>query len=250
MRTKSFFVSLAALLFCTLSLRAALLQVFAAASLMDALNEIAPAYERASGDKLLFNFGGSNALARQIREGAPADVFISADESKMDSLQEAGLLRDATRQSLLSNTLAVVVGAESTLRIDSVRALAEPALKRLALADTRAVPAGVYAKEYLEKVGIWETIKDRVIPTENVRAALAAVAAGNADAGIVYKTDALLSKSVRVAYEVPVEEGPEISYSVAVVKESRNPGAAKRFLDYLTSEPGLAIFGEYGFIIK
>ena len=238
-------VSLAALLLCTLSLRAARLQVFAAASLTDALNEIAPAYERANGDKLLFNFAGSNTLARQIQEGAPADVFISADEAKMD----AGLLLDATRRSLLSNTLAVVVGAESALKIDSVWTLAEPAVKRFALADTRAAPAGVYAKEYLEKIGIWNMVKDRVIPTENVRAALAAVESGNADAGIVYKTDTVFSESVKIVYELPAKEGPEISYPVTVIK-SKNPNAAKKFLDYLKSEPAWTIFRKHGFIIR
>jgi molybdate transport system substrate-binding protein len=241
---------LTGLFLCTLRLHAEQLQVFAAASLTDALSEIAPAYERANGDRLLFNFAASNALARQIKEGAPADVFISADEAKMDGLQEAGLLLDARRRSLLSNTLAVVVGAESTLKIDSVRTLAEPAIKRLALADTRAVPAGVYAKEYLEKIGIWELVKDRVVPTGNVRAALAAVESGNAEAGIVYKTDAVASESVKIVYEVPVKEGPQISYPIAVVKESRNPKAAKRFLDYLTSEPARTIFLKHGFIIR
>jgi molybdate transport system substrate-binding protein len=240
---------LAAFLLGALSSPAAQLQVFAAASLTDALQEIAPAYERANADDLLFNFAGSNALARQIQEGAPADIFISADEAKMDGLQEAGLLLDATRQGLLSNTLAVVVAVESALKIDSVRKLAEPAVKRLALADTRGVPAGVYAREYLEKIGIWDTIKDRVIPTENVRAALAAVESGNADAGIVYRTDAAFSKSVKIAYEVPADEGPEISYPMAVLKDSRHPNAAKKFLDYLRSEPARRIFRKHGFII-
>ena len=249
MRTRAllFFLAPAS---CIPSVRAEQLQVFAAASLTDALTEIAPAYEAASGEKLRFNFGASSALARQIQEGAPADLFISADEAKMDSLQKAGMILDDTRQSLLSNALVVVVEAGSPLKLDSAQALVQPAVKRIALADTKGVPAGVYAKQYLEKIGVWETVKDRVVPTENVRAALAAVEAGNAEAGIVYKTDAAISKAVKIACEVPAGEGPDISYPFAVAKESGNPEAARKFLEYLKSEAALAIFRKYGFIIR
>ena len=249
MKTRTVLLALA-LANCILSLRAEPLQVFAAASLTDALKEIAPAYEAASGERLQFNFAGSNALARQIQEGAPADVFISADEAKMDSLQKAEKILDGTRQSLLSNTLAIVIEAGSPLKLDSARALAQPGVKRIALADTKGVPAGIYAKQYLEKIGVWEAVKDRVVPTENVRAALAAVESGNAEAGIVYKTDAGISKAVKVAYEVPAKEAPDISYPFAVVKESKNPEAARKFLDYLNSEAALSIFKKYGFIIR
>ena len=250
MKTRSVVFALVASVICALPVRAEELQVFAAASLTDALKEIALAYEEASGQKLQFNFAGSNALSRQIQEGAPADVFISADEAKMDSLQKAGMILDGTRHSLLSNTLAVVVEADSPLKLDSARALAQPAVKRIALADTKGVPPGIYSKEYLEKMGVWDAVKDRVVPTENVRAALAAVESGNAEAGIIYKTDAAISKAVKIAYEVPAEEGPDISYPFAVVKESKNPEAAKKFLDYLKSEPVLATFRKHGFIIR
>ena len=249
-RAKSFVSALLVLLgSCLLTAHAADLQVFAAASLTDALKEIAPAYEAASGDKLQFNLAGSNALARQIQEGAPADVFLSADEAKMDALEKAGLLVDSSRSSLLSNSLVVVVAADSSLQITAAKDLAGASIKRLALADTKGVPAGVYAKDYLEKSGVWEAVKDRVVPTENVRAALAAVESGNAEAGIVYKTDALISKQVKVAYEVPVNEGPKISYPVAVIKASKNSAGAEKFLSYLKSEPALAVFRKYGFIV-
>lgn len=231
----------------TFTLKAGELQVFAAASLTDALKELAPSYEAASGNKLQFNFAGSNTLARQIQEGAPADVFISADDAKMDALQKAGLILDDSRRSLLSNTLVIVIGVKSTLRIDAPQELTQPAIKRLALADPKGVPAGVYAQQYLEKIGLWDALKDRVVPTENVRAALAAVEAGNADAGIVYKTDAGISKQVKVAYAVPRAEGPAISYPVAVVKESRDSAAALDFLKYLQSEAAGTVFEKYGF---
>lgn len=224
--------------------------VFAPASLRNALDEANNLFLFENGSGVKVSYGASSALAKQIESGAPADVFISADEAKMDALQKAGMILDGTRQSLLSNTLAVVVEADSPLKLDSARALAQRAVKRIALADTKGVPAGIYAKEYLEKIGVWKEVKDRVVPTENVRAALAAVESGNVEAAIVYKTDAAISKAVKVACEVPAKEGPDISYSFAVVKESKNPEAAKKFLDYLKSEPALAIFRKYGFIIR
>ena len=221
--------------------------VFAAASLTDALKEMAPAYEKASGDRLVFNFGASSMLARQIREGAPADVFLSADEAQMDGLEKAGLLVPGSRRSLLSNTLVIVVAADSGPKITAPADL--ESVKTLALAEPKIVPAGVYAKQYLEKLGLWGALETKVIPTENVRACLAAVESGNADAGIVYRTDALISRKVRVAFDVPVEEGPRISYPVAIVRDSPHAGAAKRFAAYLVSDPARDVFVRYGFIV-
>ena len=227
--------------------RAEELHVFAAASLTDALKEIAPEYEKATGDKLVLNLGASSTLARQIQEGAPADLFLSADEEKMDGLEKRKLLLAGTRRSVLSNTLAVVVPSDSTLRISGPADLAS--VRALALAEPQTVPAGIYAKEYLKRKGLWSRVIDRVIPTENVRAALAAVESGNADAGIVYKTDAGISKKVKIAYEVPRAEAPEISYPFAVLADSKRQEAARRLLDWLTSPPALAVFRKYGFLI-
>ncbi|MFZ0709383.1 MAG: molybdate ABC transporter substrate-binding protein [Terrimicrobiaceae bacterium] len=226
------------------------INVFAAASLTDAMKELGGTYEAQSGDKLVFNFAGSNALARQIKEGAPADVFFSADEAQMSGLEKAGLIADGSRESVLSNTLVVVAPKESAITSLTPEDLARPQIKRLALADTKTVPAGVYSKEYLEKLGLWKEVEPKVLPTENVRAALAAVESGNVDAGIVYKTDASISKNVKVVFEVPASEGPKISYPVGVVRESKNPEAARKFLDYLKSERALTVFGKYGFIIQ
>jgi molybdate transport system substrate-binding protein len=230
--------------------RAAEIQVFAAASLTDAMVEVATAYRAVSADTVRFNFAASNALARQIQEGAPADVFVSADKLKMNSLENAGLLLEGTRRSLLGNTLVIVVGSSSPLVIASVKSLEQPSVRRIALADPRSVPAGIYAKEYLEKSGVWESVKDRVIPTDNVRAALAVVQSGDVDAGIVYHTDAAISNTVRVAYQVPLADGPEISYPAAVVKNSDHPQAALAFLEFLASEPALAIFKKHGFLVR
>ncbi len=231
-----------------LPLRAEDVNVFAAASLTDALKEIAPAYAKTSGDKLAFNLGASSMLARLIREGAPADLFFSADEAQMDGLERAGLLLPGTRRPLLSNTLVVVVASEGGPKIASPRDLAS--VHALALAEPKSVPAGVYAKQYLAKLGLWGALSARVIPTENVRACLAAVEAGNADAGIVYRTDALISKKVRIAWSVPAAEGPDISYPVAIPRDAPHAAAAKRFAVYLESEPARAIFVRYGFLVR
>jgi molybdate transport system substrate-binding protein len=237
------------LLLCLLAIpaSAAELQVYAAASLTDALKEIAPEYEKATGDKLVLNLGASNMLARQIQEGAPADLFLSADEAKMDGLEKRKLLLSGTRKSVLSNTLVVVVPVDSSLKVAGPVDLV--AVRALALAEPQTVPAGIYAKEYLKSKGLWSKVIDRVIPTENVRAALAAVEAGNADAGIVYKTDAGISKRVKIAYEVPRAESPKISYPFAVLAASERKEAARKLLDYLHSPPALAVFRKYGFLI-
>ena len=243
-------VSIALVALLTTALRAAEVSVFAAPSLTDAMKELASAYESESGDKLVFNFAGSNALARQIKEGAPADVFFSADEAQMGGLEKAGLIAEGSRKSVLSNSLVFVAPKDSAITSLTPQDLTQPTIKRLALADTKTVPAGVYSKAYLEKLGLWKEVEPKVIPTENVRAALAAVESGNVDAGIVYKTDASISKAVKVVFEVPAKEGPDISYPIAVIKESKNPEAAQKFLDYLKSEPALTVFRKYGFIIQ
>ena len=224
------------------------LTVHAAASLTDAVKEIAADYERQGSEKLRLNFDASSILARQIEEGAPADVFLSADEAKMDELQRKNLLAPGTRRSLLRNTLAIVVPAESKLALTSARDLVhERAINKIAIAQPTSVPAGIYAKEYLVKLGLWDQLAAKMVPTQNVRAALAAVASGNVEVGLVYKTDALISREVKIACEIAAAEGPKISYSVAAIAGSTDLASAKKFLSYLESEPALAVFRRYGF---
>ena len=229
---------------------AAEVSVFAAASLTDALKQIAANYERQSGDKIIFNLGASSTLARQIEAGAPVDIFFSADEAKMDGLAKKGLIDNSTRKSRLGNSLVVVVASDSMLKIDSAYALTNSAVQKLALAEPKSVPAGMYAKQWLEKFQLWPAIEPKVVPVENVRAALAAVESGNVEAGVVYKTDAAISKKVKVVYEVPPKDAPEISYPIALVKESKQPGAAKKFLNYLDSREAGDIFKQFGFIVR
>lgn len=223
--------------------------VSAAASLTDALQEIVRSYEAGSPDRIVLNLGASSLLARQIEEGAPADLFLSADEAKMDSLAKKGLLLAGSRKSLLGNTLVVVVPLDSRLKIAGPKDLASSSIRALALAEPQTVPAGIYAQEYLQKIGLWRKVIDRVIPTENVRAALSSVEAGNADAGIVFRTDAEISKKVRVAYTVSAAEGPKISYPFAALAQTRHPEEARRFLAYLSSPPALEIFRRFGFLV-
>ncbi len=225
------------------------LRVAAAASLADVLEEINVGFTKESGIAVLLNLGASSALARQIEEGAPVDLFISADLAKMDTLAQKGLVATHTRENQLSNTLVVVVPSDSTLTISKGQDLAAPAFGKLALADPKAVPAGIYAKEWLTKLNVWEQIAPRVVATENVRAALAAVESGNVAAGIVYRTDAAISKKVKAIYEAPMEEAPKITYPMAALKAAAQPGAAKRYLEYLDSPSAQAIFVKHGFVV-
>jgi len=227
---------------------AAEIHVFAAASLTDVLKEITSTYEKSSGDKVVFNFAGSNFLARQIEAGAPADIFFSADEAQMDRLEKKNLVVTETRRNRLSNSLVIVVAADSGIRIGSANDLSKTEIKRIALADPAGVPAGIYAKAFLEKENLWQALSPKIVPTENVRGALAAVESGNVEAAIVYKTDAAISRKTKIAFEIPVGKTPPIHYPVALLKDSRQPDAAKKFINYLFSSDATALFQKYGFI--
>ena len=223
------------------------LLVSAAASLTDAMKEIGDRYEKQTGDKLMFNFGGSSLLARQIEEGVPADIFISADEMQMDRLERAGRLESGTRADLLTNTLVIVARKDSTLEIKGVPDLASSTVSRIALADPQSVPAGIYARQLLANAGVWERVQGKIVPTENVRAALAVVEAGNAEIGIVYTTDAAASGGTRVLLHVPADLSPKITYPVAVMANSAHSAAARRFLAFLKSSEAAEIFQLAGF---
>lgn len=226
------------------------IMVAGAASLSDALRELAAQHQQATGDTVRLNLAASSVLARQIKEGAPVDLFFSADEAKMNDLEHAGLIEPGTRESLLGNTLAIVVAAEHPAAVASVHDLAAPAIRRVAIAEPQTVPAGIYAREYLTKIGVWTAVSAKAVFTENVRAALAAVESGNAEAGIVYRTDALVSKRVRIAVEIPAGEGPRISYPVAVVTSGQNAAGARQFLARLKSPAGREVFRKFGFSLQ
>jgi molybdate transport system substrate-binding protein len=164
----------------------------------------------------------------------------------MDGLQAAGLVRIQDRVDVLSNVLVAVVPATSPTRLNSPRDL--PLVKSLALADPLAVPAGVYARTWLESIGLWDKIKEKVVPTLNVRAALSAVESENADAGIVYRTDAATSKRVKVAFEVPKDQGPAIVYPLAPLAASRKAATAELVRHLLSASAG-EVYGRHGFVV-
>jgi len=233
-----------------LHISAADLHVFAAASLTDAMQEIGAGFEKQTGIHVSPNFGASSLLARQIEEGAPADVFLSADEAKMDQLQKRGLIDPTSRKDLLGNSLVIVAPTDSSLTISTPADLLKPEIGKIALADPAAVPAGIYARQLLTHETLWEKLKTKVVPTENVRAALAAVEAGNAEAAFVYKTDAAISKRVRVVYAVPEKDSRAIRYPVAIVKETKSRAAAAQFIVYLQSAASTAVFERFGFVVR
>jgi molybdate transport system substrate-binding protein len=221
--------------------------VAAAASLTDALKEIGNSYPGNSRHKVNFTFGSSNMLARQIEEGAPADIFFSADVAQMDKLDKSGRLEPGARRDLLSNQLVIIVPSDSRLAITSPQDLLKPEVKRIALAEPSSVPAGVYSKKYLQDEKLWDKVERKVVPVLDVRATLASVESGNVDAGFVYKTDAAISRKGRVAYEVPIHRGPRITYPVAILQDSKKKTVTRDFMNYLLSPGGRKVFMKYGF---
>jgi molybdate transport system substrate-binding protein len=223
--------------------------VSAAASLTDVLKEIGTGYQAKSKHTVRFNFGPSSGLARQIEEGAPSDMFFSADVPQMEKLDKSGRLEPGTRKELLSNQLVIVVPADSKLAISSPRDLLKDNVKKIALAEPSSVPVGVYSKEYLIHEGLWNNLVAKLVPVQDVRATLVSVESGNVEAGFVYKTDAAISNRVKIAYEVPVDKGPKITYPVAIVKESKHRDAARDFLRYLQTRAAKESFRKYGFVV-
>lgn len=223
--------------------------VSAAASLTDVLREISSGYQTKSKHTVKFNFGPSNGLARQIEEGAPVDLFFSADLPQMDTLDKNGRLEPGTRKNLLSNQLVIIVPTDSKLAISSPKDLLKADVKKIALAEPSSVPVGVYSSKYLSDEGLWDQVKSKVVPVQDVRATLASVASGNVEAGFVYKTDAAISKKVKIVYEVPIDKGPKIIYPAAIVKESKHKDAARDFMSYVQSPAAKDAFKRYGFVV-
>ena len=232
--------------------RAETLTVFAAASLKEALDQAARQHEAVSGDKIVVSYAASSALARQIERGAPADVFISADLEWMDYLAERKLIDPATRIKLLGNRLVLIAASSNRLQVDlepGVSLAAALGQERLAMADPDSVPAGRYGKAALQALGAWSSVSGRLARAENVRAALAQVARGEAMLGIVYRTDALADQKVRIVAEFSSRLHPPIVYPAALTVAGRRPGAA-RLLAYLRSAAAGAIWKKHGFIVE
>jgi molybdate transport system substrate-binding protein len=239
-------VLLALLLTLSLPAQAERVLVFAAASTTEALQEAGRVFSKEHGHTVEFAFGASSDLARQAVAGAPADAFLSADTVKLDQVEKAGLIQAGTRTELLSNRLVVVVPVDSKHKVASAADLR--AMKRLSLADPAAVPAGLYAKAWLEKAGVWKELEPRVVPALDVRAALSAVEAGRVDAGVVYATDAAMSKRVRVVFSIPEAEGPRIVYPVAALSGGKASQAGAAFVRFLKGDTARRIFERHGFL--
>ena len=225
--------------------------VYAATSTRDALQALEAAYERDHGVDLVFNFGSSGDLSNQILSAAKADVFLSADDKEMDKVEAAEHVISDTRKPLLSNQLAVVEPADAPSIFTAPFApaqLADPRVRLLSLANVETVPAGKYAKAWLEKTGTWKLVSDRILPGVDVRAALAAVESAGAQAGIVYRTDVARSKKARLVWAVPMDQGPKISYPIAALAKRPNENAARDFVAFLASPSARAYFEDLGFV--
>ena len=223
--------------------------VFAAASLKNALDDINEAWAGETGKSATISYAASSALARQIEQGAPADVFVSADLDWMRYLTDAGSIRPGSSFNLLGNRIVLIAAADSTIAADIAPGFPLAGLLgdgRLAMADVKAVPAGKYGKEALEKLGVWTDVEGRVAQAENVRAALKLVAAGEAPLGIVYRSDAVAEPAVKVIGVFPEDTHPPIVYPVGVIAESGNPDAVE-FVKYLQSAEARRLFEAQGF---
>ncbi len=225
------------------------LTVFAAASLKDALGAIAKDYAASTGVQVKFSFDASSTLARQIEQGAPADLFASADLDWMDYLAKRNLIEPKSRINLLGNRLVVIAPKDSSLgelRLDAASIDAALAGGRIATGAVESVPVGRYAKTALEKLGLWSALASRIAPADNVRIALAYVARGEAPLGIVYATDAAAEPKVKIVATFPRDSHPPIVYPFAVTSTAKGDGAA-RFLTYLQGPAAHAVFTAQGF---
>ena len=218
--------------------------VFAAASLADVLPEIAEEFVARGGERPTFSFAGSGTLARQIEAGAPADLFVTADPALLDASVRAGRVRGEEVVAVASNALVVVTPRDRRLAVGAASDLARAS--RIAMADPETAPAGAAARDWLQRAGVWDAVRPIVVPTLDVRAALAAVATGNARAGLVYATDARAEpERVTVAWRVPADQAPPIVYVAVPLTGAGEP--ARAFLRHLASDAARATFRAHGF---
>jgi molybdate transport system substrate-binding protein len=252
--------------------------VFAAASTTNALDEIREQFQQETGLVVKASYAASSMLAQQIAHGAGADLFVSANVKWVDYLQgsEAGQRRTglrgqpngksqipnpqspiphpnalvAKRRDLLGNRLVIIVPADSQLHLQKPQDLLGKAVRRLAMADYAAVPAGIYAREALEKLGLWEQLKEKVVTAADVRYALSYVETGAAEAGLVYATDAAISDAVRVVAEIPAGLTEPICYPIVLLKQGLGKAGAESFYRYLLSPKAAEVFRRHGFVVR
>jgi molybdate transport system substrate-binding protein len=222
--------------------------VSAAASLKNAFEELGAVYEKRTGYHPNFNFAASGVLQQQIEAGAPVDVFASAAQKQMDEIEKKGLVKEGTRADFTGNSLVLVVPADSKLKIKSFQDLADAKVARISIGNPKTVPAGQYAQESLTALKLWDALQPRFIYAENVRQVLDYVSRGEVEAGLVYASDAAVATGkIRVVATAPKGTHEEITYPIAVLKDSANGAAAAKFIELAQSKAGKAILKKYGF---
>ncbi|NRB09333.1 MAG: molybdate ABC transporter substrate-binding protein [Richelia sp.] len=224
------------------------LTISAAASLKDAMEEIKPVYVKGKPNiKLTYNFGSSGSLQRQIEQGAPVDVFISAATSKMDTLGKQDLLLNNSRKNLFKNEIVLIVPQEKGIEIKNFPDLGSKSIQKVAMGEPNSVPAGQYAQQVLINLKIFEQVKPKAIFARDVRQVLNYVETGNVDAGIVYASDAKISDKVKVVATAPTNSHSPVVYPVAIVKNTRNAKLAEEFINFLSQGSSRKVFANYGF---
>jgi molybdate transport system substrate-binding protein len=224
--------------------------ISAAASLKEVLEEIKPLYQQSKSDiSINYNFGASGALQQQIEQGAPADIFISAGKKQVDALEQKGLLVTGSRTNLANNRLVLIV-AQDVVGITSLYNLTDSKIKKIAIGEPRSVPAGQYGEQVLKKLKLYDRVKSKLVFANNVRQVLAAVESGNAEAGLVYATDAKISNKVKVAVAADDKFHSPIVYPVAIIKSTKNTSAAKEFVQFLSGSEAKTVLIKYGFIVS
>lgn len=232
---------------------AARVTVFAAASLTNALQDIAKQYQQETGDEVVLSFASSSTLARQIEAGAPANVFISADQKWMDYLQEKQGIDTTSRKTLLANSLVVIVPESSKQQPVTIDARTDwnKLLQggRLAVGDPDHVPVGIYMKQAMQQLGAWDNIADKLAPAQDVRSGLALVERNEVPIGVVYSSDAQVTPKVKIIGHFPPESYPKVEYPLALISDHDNPDS-RRFYNYLQQATATAVFQRYGFVTQ
>ena len=226
------------------------INISAAVSLKDALAEIQKNYlVKKPNVTLLYNLGASGGLQKQIEQGAPADIFISAAPKQMDELEAKNLVNKGTRKNLVENKLVLVVPQNSTLNVSKFEDIAMAGVQKFSMGETATVPAGQYGQEVLKKLNLWDGVKDKVVFAKDVRTVLAYVETGNVEVGIVYKTDAASTPKVKVVATAPEGSHKPIVYPIAILSGSKQPKEAEEFLAYISGPEGKIVLEKYGFVM-
>lgn len=223
------------------------LMVSAAISLTDALEEIQALYEEESNVELSFNLGGSGSLAQQIQQGAPVDVFISANQEWMDTLEDADLVIDATREDITGNKLVLITGKDSSIDYESIDDISVEDVEQIAIGNPESVPAGMYSEQLLNKLDMWDSLKDKLILAKDVRQVLTYVETGNVDIGFIYESDALTSDGIQVLATAEDDSHDPIIYPAAVLKDTKHEKEASDFVTFMASDEAQEILMKHGF---